>query len=75
MLGTITGSCQQSKARSELEEGAHSLKEWREAENVLNKQSLIADMGGPPTCGFDGGLTTACSENFTFYEMADMSRP
>lgn len=61
--------------RSELEDGATSLQEWREAENVLNKQSLMVDKGGLPAWGFDGGLTTARSKNSICYEMADVPRP
>jgi hypothetical protein len=36
---------------------------WRVAANILNKQSLTADKGGPPAWGLGGGLLTPRREN------------
>jgi hypothetical protein len=69
----MLGPCRDRKARPDLEDGAHSLQVWREAENVLNKQTQIADKGGPPAWGLDRGLTTARSKIFTCYEMVKLS--
>jgi hypothetical protein len=45
-------------ARPQVADGGDALKIWREAENILKKQSRTADKGCPPALGFGVGLTT-----------------
>jgi hypothetical protein len=44
--------------RPQVADGEDSLRIWREAANILNKQSWTADKGGPPAWGLGVGLTT-----------------
>jgi hypothetical protein len=45
-------------ARPQVADGGDALQFWREAVNILNKQSRTPDMGGPPAWGLGVGLTT-----------------
>jgi hypothetical protein len=50
--------CHHGMARPQVADGGDALQLWREAANILNKQSQTADKGGPSAWGLGVRLTT-----------------
>jgi hypothetical protein len=49
--------CHHRMARPQFVDGGESLLLWRVAANTLNKQTRMAEKGGPPARGLAVGLT------------------
>jgi hypothetical protein len=55
-------------ARPQVADGGDALQFWREAANILNKQSRTADKGWSSSLGLGVGLITPRRKKQTCYE-------